>query len=873
MPEKTDFKAEISSYFEKAKASLRAKHTKNRKYKSSFGIELCRQRSKVFDQLISTALEGFGFKDLKGTCVVAVGGYGREELCPYSDIDLLFLHTKKNKSIVKEIVESLVYFLWDLNFDVGHSVRTLKECRDLSYDEDTTILTSLMDSHHVYGDEVLSARLEEMIYGEVLPKTSGKFIERKLSETETRVKKFGGSLYLLEPNVKEGEGGLRDLQSALWIAKAKYKSRDLRGLLNKGVINSKEYQVIERCYNFLLTVRTEMHYQSGRRDDRLSFELQEKVSKFFEYKDSKIKAVEKFMRVYYLRARLTHMHSKKIVEECMATSKWQFLKRTKSIGHGFTIKGGQLSASSKEIFREDPLNFVRAFEYLDKYKVEMSRNLMWMIWENAARIDDKTRRDSRFNNYFLGILRTGKNIADTLFLMNELRVLGHYMPEFGKIVCMVQHDAYHVYTTDVHSIMMIREIEDLISYKYEKEFPLLTKIAESVVKRDVLYLACLIHDVGKGSGKDHAETGALMVLKIAERMGLKKEDTRQLEFLVKQHLIMSHFSQRRDLHDISLIERLAHMLRSQETLNLLYLLTFADIRSVGPDVWTNWKGMLLRELYLRTSKYFEVGGDYTAESIEKRISYLTGRTMKLLKDKKIDKEDVRSFFERLPISYLYVHAPKSIAHHIQIVTRAGSKTVTDLIPHPSEDHDEFVFWGNDEKGLIYKICGVLSASDVNILGARLSTTTDGRVLDVFYVDYLSRSEPDHNEAMWNKVHSNIKGVLQKKLSVGDLVRKRRSSQSPYQKSVPKYPARVKIDNDSSDHSTVIDVYAHDRTGLLDDNTKTLSKAGVNRNYAKISTKDYQAVDVFYVSDGKGKKVLDADKLEKIKNKLMEVLAG
>lgn len=821
--------------------------------------------------MIVRVLEGFGFENLKGVSVVAVGGYGRRELCPYSDIDLLFLHTKKNKSLVKHMVESLVYFLWDLNLDVGHSVRTIEECRDLSYDEDTTILTSLMDCHHIYGDELLSAKLDTTIYGQVLPKISGKFIKRKFNETVNRVKKFGGSLYLLEPNIKEGEGGLRDLQSALWIAKAKYKSRDLRSLLNKSVISSKEYQIIERCYNFFLAVRSEMHYQSGRRDDRLSFELQEKVSKFFNYKDSKIKAVEKFMRVYYLRARLSHMHSKKIIDECLATNKWYFFRRSRHIDNGFIIRRGLLSVKDKNIFREDPVNFIRAFEYADQYKVEMSRHLTWLIWENSARIDDKTRRNASFNRAFLRILRTGNNVAKTLFLMNELRVLGHYIPEFGKIVCMVQHDAYHVYTTDVHSIMMVREVEDLINYKYEEEFPLLTKIAESVVKRGVLYLACLIHDAGKGSGRNHAETGAVMASKIAKRMGLQEQDAEQLEFLVKNHLVMSHFSQRRDMHDISLIERLTHMLRSMETLNLLYLLTFADIRSVGPDVWTNWKGMLLRELYLRTSKYFEVG-DYTTESIEKRIKYTLSRTMKFLKGK-MEKEDVRKFLERLPFSYLYVHAPKSIANHIQIATKAGSKTVTDLIPHPNDDHDEFVFWGSDQKGLIYKICGVLSASDVNILGARLSTTKDGRVLDVFYIDYLSRLTSDRNETMWNKIDSNIKDVLENRVSVGDLVKKRRSSQSLYQKNIPEYPARVEFDNNSSDHSTVIDIYAHDRTGLLYDITKTLTKLGLNINYAKISTKVDQAVDVFYVSDGRNKKVFDTKRLERIKNMLMEVLVG
>ena len=867
---KRNFKAELSEYFDKARSNLREKHRRRiRKHKTSVGLELCRERSRLCDEVIIRALKEFGFRELKGVSIVALGGYGRNELCPYSDVDLLFLHGNRTKSLVKELVETLLYFLWDFNLDVGHSVRTVEECKELSYDENTTILTSLMDSRHIYGDESLFTKLNKTIYDHSLPKLSKRYIESKLNESENRVKRFGGSVYLLEPNIKEGEGGLRDLQSALWIAQAKYKIRNFRGLLNNGFINSKEYRVIERCYNFLLSVRSELHYLAGRREDRLRFEFQERISRSFRYRDAELRAVEKFMRVYYLRARLSHRQSQRIIDGCLNVARsLPSSRKTRYLDHGFTIQGGYLSVTSRNVFKENPLNLIRAFEYSNKYDVEMSRYLTWLIWENSVYIDDKVRRDSNFNNIFLRILKTGKNVTNTLFLMNELRVLAHYIPEFGKIVCMVQHDAYHVYTVDVHSIMMVREIEKLITYEYNEEFPLLTKIAESVIKRDVLYLACLIHDVGKGAGKNHSEKGALMATTIAERIGLNRQEKKQLEFLVRSHLMMPHFSQRRDLHDLNLIERFAHMVKSLETLTLLYLLTFADMRSVGPDVWTNWKGMLLRELYLRTAKYLELG-EFTPESIEIRNRKVINRTLSIIDGEIADKK-ARKILDSMPNSYFSAHAPKSIANHIKIINKAGLRTVTDLIHYPKEEYDEFVFWGNDEKGLIYKICGVLSSSNVNILGARIVTTEDNRVLDVFYVNKLGRSTSDQ-KGMWNKIDSNLRDVLKDKLNVGDLVNKRKLKESSYHKITPKYPPRIEFDNSSSENSTVIDIYTHDRTGLLYDITKTLNKLRLNITYAKISTKVDQVVDVFYVSNSRGKKINDKKRLERIKNALMESL--
>ena len=867
---KEDLKAELKFYFDRSRNNLREKHRRrSKKHKASLGIELCRERSALNDEIIVRALSEFGFKDVKGISIIALGGYGRDELCPYSDIDLLILYSVKSKKWAKELTEHLLYFLWDLNLEIGHSVRTVDECIELSKDHDTTILTSLLDSRHIYGDEKLTKKLENKLYNELLPEYSNIFIDKKIAESKNRVRRYGGSVYLLEPNIKEGEGGLRDVHTALWVAQARYKIKNFRDLLNIGVINSKEHRVIEKCYNFLLAVRSQLHYLAKRREDRLSFDYQEKVARFFGYRDAELRAVEKFMRVYYLRARLTNQQSERIIESCIAKPRaLSESRRTTYLENGFTIQGGRLSVTSRNVFKENPVNLIRAFEYANKHSVKMSKHLTWLIRENSIHIDDKVRRNSEFNGIFLRILKTAKNVSEILYQMNELRLLAHYIPEFGKIVCMVQHDAYHVYTVDVHSIFMVREIEKLTNYSYEKEFPLLTKIAESVEKRHVLYLACLIHDAGKGSGKDHSEKGARMAPVIAERMGLNKQESMQLEFLVKYHLIMPHYSQRRDLHDVSLIERFSEMVKSLETLILLYLLTFADMRSVGPDVWSNWKGMLLRELYLRTAKYLELG-EYTKESVEKRKERVIDKVLKINK-KQVSLKRTRNILDSMPDSYFSAHAPKAIANHIKIINKSDSDMTTDLVHHPREEYDEFIFWGNDDKKLIYKICGVLTAGNVNILGARIVTTNDGRVLDVFYVNKLGKSTSDEKE-VWEKINTNLIRVHKGKDDVEQLVNKRKSGTAFYEKVIPKYPPRIEIDNNSSDTSTVIDIYTHDRAGLLYDVAKTLDKLRLNINYAKISTKVDQVVDVLYVSTRAGKKITDEKRIERIKNALMDAI--
>jgi len=855
---------------------LRELHNKKAKRDRALsGSILAKKRTEIVDKLIRQAVVQQGFKDLKNVAILALGGYGRNELCPYSDIDLMFLYKPRNKSFAKEITEKLLYLLWDLNFEVGYSVRTIGECLELCADddEDTTILTSLLDSRLIFGDKDLYREFETRLFNELLPSISSKFIQKKMEENEERINRFGRSIYLIEPNVKEGEGGLRDIHYALWISQVKFKIKNFNELLPKGVLLEKELRTFEKGLNFLLLIRSELHYLAQRREDRLGFEFQQKIAKFLGFKDADLPAVERFMRIYYLRANDVKEQSKRLIDKCITVPRAKIkARKTVFLQHGFIIQGGMLSVTSADMLNDDPANLMRAFEYSDKYEVRMSTHLVESIRDSVSNsvIDESVRTNEEFNASFLRLLRKGKNVADTLFEMNRLKLLGYYIPEFGKIFCMGQHDAYHVYTVDVHSIFMVREIENLINYKYDKDFPLLTKTAESVMKRHVLFLACLFHDMGKGEGSNHAQKGAAMIPKIAKRMGLTRVDGELLEFLVKHHLIMTHFSQRRDIHDFSLIARFARSVKSLETLSLLYLLTFADVRSVGPEVWTNWKGMLLKELYIRTVRVLEQG-EYKKEEPKDRLKRVTNDVARIL-DKKLPKTNVRNILSKMPDSYFLGFSPKKIASHVEFIYKSKGVIGFDLTFYPNQEFDEITIWGKDKPGIFSRLCGVIRASGFNILGARITTRTDSRILDVFYVNRLGKSSGGEDE-LCEKLDKNLKGVLSGELDLEKLLARRKKDKSLYSKTVPQYPTRIEVDNEASDNATIVDVYTYDRGGLLYDITKALRELNLSVEYAKISTKVDQVVDIFYVVDKKGKKITDEKSIENIKTSIFNAISN
>ena len=482
----------------------------------------------------------------------------------------------------------------------------------------------------------------------------------------------------------------------------------------------------------------------------------------------------------------------------------------------------------------------------------------------GLRVDEKVRNDPEFNRIFMRLLRFGKDVSKMLLKMNEIRLLGRLIPEFGKIVCMVQFDSYHVYTVDIHSIFMVREIERLINYEYEKKFRFLTKVAESLVKKHVLFLACLFHDMGKGQGGSHAQKGAAMIPKVTARLGLGASDTEQLEFLVRHHLAMVHFSQRRDLEDPVVLKRLAKSIPNEETLSLLYLLTFADIRSVGPDVWKDWTGMLLQELYIKTLRQMSAG-TYRRKTDEE---WMEKMTLDIVADAEgeIPERRVKKILKKMPVSYFGQFSRQNIFRHVKLLDSMEKKFATEVIRY--EEHDEFTVCAPDKKGIFSVFCGILSANGLNILGARIVTTLDKKALDVLYVDRAGHLIEEEYGEVWKKVEKNLSGVLDGDVDVDELVERRKKNYSSYGRKIPGYPPEIVFDNESSDKATVIEVYAHDREGLLYSITKTIAELGLSIDYAKVSTRADQVADTFYVRDPRGRKISSVKKLAKIEDFLI-----
>jgi [protein-PII] uridylyltransferase len=524
---------------------------------------------------------------------------------------------------------------------------------------------------------------------------------------------------------------------------------------------------------------------------------------------------------------------------------------------------------NRKIIKDNPVNMIKAFVISDKFGCNKTPYLADLIRDNSNQksISDKFRKNDEANKLFLKLLKNGKHVSKELFEMNRLRLLGRYIPEFGKIVCMAQYDAYHVYTVDIHSIFMIKEVERLLNGDLEDKFPLLTKLAKKIEKRDILYLGCLFHDMGKGEGRNHSQKGAAMIPKIAKRMGLNTQDAEVLEFMVKHHLIMPHFSQRRDLNDESLILRYAKSVKTKQTLDLLYLLTFADIRSVGPDTWSDWKGLLLQDLYLKTAAILQQS-EYRKEKPEELRSRYVKEVSNILKDS-IKEKTVSKILKQMPDGYFKGFSPKRVSTHVKLIERAGKGTDFHVSYHPTVKFDDFIFWGFDTPGIFYKLCGVLAANGLNIMGARITSTSKNRILDVFYVNKTGESTIE-TKNIWTRVRNDVNKVLSGELKAKQLLKKRISSYAHYKKNIPARPSKIEFDNESSDDFTIIDYYSNDRIGLLYEVSKALSDSGISINYAKISTKVDQVSDVFYVTDSNNEKITSPKKLKDIKEALLSL---
>ncbi|HEY6007378.1 MAG TPA: [protein-PII] uridylyltransferase, partial [Geobacteraceae bacterium] len=792
--------------------------------------------------------------------LVAVGGYGRAELNPYSDIDLMFLYKGKDAGRVEDIAQKLLYFLWDMRLDVGYSVRTVNDCVEMAR-SDGTVKTALLDARFMIGNEQLFAEFRKTMVSQILAKGSDAFIKEKVDELKKRREKYGASVYLLEPNIKEGEGGLRDLHTALWVAKIKYKVNDAKELIIKGVLSEEELETYADSLSYLWRIRNELHFLAGRKNDQLTFDVTPKLAGFFGYQDSgKVLAVEEFMRDYYLHATKVEHVSSGIVSKCVwreeGALKILGYFRRRPVGEGFYVLKGELIVPDETVIDKDPTRLMKIFEYAQKHGVELNLKVKTLIRRNLHLVNDKFRRSREVNASFFAILRADKGVAETLQLMHHLEFLNYFIPEFSRIYCKVQHDLYHIYTVDTHSLFCVEEITRLWRGEHRDDLPLLTQLANEVNKRELLLLAVLLHDIGKGEGGGHAERGAEAIPTIARRMGLSREDSERLEFLVRHHILFAHIAQRRDLHDEKMIIQFARQMGKSEHLKMLYLLTYADIKGVGPDVWTEWKALLLQELYDKTFQVLE-RGDFKLEASSERVRNVKRQVVELL-EHDYPVAQVKEELRALTTRHILSNSPEIISGHVKTLLALGENTMVTRVDHETDKgYSNFTICTLDIPGLFSMITGVMAANGMNILGAQIHTSTNGKALDI-----LQLNSPQGfavvDEGRWRRVEDDLRQVLEGKIRVQTLVEKRQRHTLLGERAKPRFPSRIEIDNEVSADYTVIDIYTHDKVGLLYRITSTLTDLGLYIGVSKISTKVDQVADVFYVRDIFGHKVTKDD---------------
>ncbi len=804
--------------------------------------------------------------------VLAVGGYGRAEMAPHSDIDLLFLVPWKVTGWVEQVIESMLYIIWDMKLKIGHASRTVAECLRLGR-EDITIRTALLEHRFLCGNEPLAQTLRERLWDELFARTHADFVEAKLAERAERHSKTGNQRYLLEPNVKEGKGGLRDLQTLYWIAKYIHAVDQAEELVALGFFRAEEYQTFRRAETFLWAVRCHMHHIAGRAVEQLTFDLQVGVAERMEYHDhSGRRGVEHFMQDYFRHAThvgeltrifLTELEARHVKREPLLRN---LLNKRKKMRDGFKVVQNRLDVEDPDTLFRDPLNILRLFEDGLSTGYLLHPNAMRLVAANLHLIDEPMRNDPEARKIFLRMMLKHANPERALRRMNELGVLGAFIPEFEPIVAMMQFNVYHHYTVDEHTIQCISTLAQIEREELVEELPIASRILKDGVNRRVLYVALLMHDIGKGRPEDHSVLGAQIARRVAPRLGLKKAECETVEWLVRYHLLMADTAQKRDISDPRTLRDFAKLVKSRDRLDLLTVLTVCDIRGVGPGTWNNWKAQLLRTLYHETATALETGLE--ALNRENR-THEAKRALRAALDtwpRAAQRAEIARHFDP------YWQGLPTDTHRVFADLLQGisaDEIRTDLHQDHDRDATRACFVLSDHPGIFARFAGALALVGANIVDARSYTTKDGFATAVFWIQDAEGHPYEDNRLprLRTMIERTLKGevVASEALVDRDRVKKRERAF--------RVPTSISFDNEGSEVYTIIEVDTRDRPGLLYDLARSFADANVYIASAVIATYGVQAVDTFYVKDMFGLKLHSKSRQDALEKKLRAAIAA
>ncbi len=837
--------------------------------------------SLIYDYITTHVYRATNPSDAERMAIIATGGYGRDLLAPKSDIDLLFLLPYKQTPWGESVTECILYILWDIGFKVGHATRTVDQCVKLARD-DSTICTALLDMWLIHGDETLFDELKSRFRQDVVQGTARSFVDAKMQERDERHVRAGESRYLVEPNVKDGKGGLRDLHTLHWISTYLFGRSVGEEAVADGIFTHAEMVTFRRCEDFLWTVRCFLHFVTGQAEERLTFEYQPVLADLLGYQDrGGLRSVERFMKHYFLVAKdvgdlttilctaleMQQLKSSPGMNKMLNPLNWRTRRQIRE-RTDFRIDSDRLNVANVNVFKNDPVNLIRFFLHAETTHTFLHPNAIRLLRGSLHLIDDKLRNNKEANRIFLELLTSNDHPAATLRRMNEAGVLGRFVPDFGHIVAMMQFNMYHHFTIDEHLLRTVEMLTDVEDGGLEEEVPLSTKIIGTIKNRRALFVAVFLHDIGKGRDEDHSVVGARIAAELCPRFGMTDEETKLVVWLIAEHLTMSLVSERRDISDPKTISDFATVVGDVERLNLLLLLTVADIRAVGPGVWTGWKGQLLRSLYHETKTFLDQGADDTSPTAVVRDA--KEKLREALHD--WSTEDIYAFTSLLFSEYWQrTEFDRQIAH-AKLHRRAREENLQFAVDCTTDAFTAITdlnIYAPNHPRLLALFAGACAANSANIAGAHIATTRDGFAIDSFH---LEREFDDDADELRRgaRIGDTIDSILKSERTLQELLKQQRKRKNKKIDAFTVEP-KVVIDNAVSEQFTVIEVQGLDRPGLLYQLTSTISDLSLDINSAHITTHGEKAFDVFYVSDLTGGKIARQSKKDEITKKMLKAL--
>lgn len=831
---------------------------------------MLQSHAQMLDALLGILLEQASNGHPPRLALVAVGGYGRCENFPYSDIDLLFLVEQDENLVTTRITEFILYILWDLGLKVGQSHRTINEAITLSRG-DFSIRTALLDARFIEGDKTLYDALCERFKDEIQGGEAMEFVEAKLTERDARHQRFGDSRYMLEPNVKEGKGGLRDLHTLWWMARYVYPIKSIRDLVGMNLLTEEEYKRFDQSKQFLWRVRIYLHYLAGRAEERLTFDRQHALAVNMGFAHpSANRAIERFMRRYFVAVRtvgsMTRIFCSLLEDEKTRKPRkslaWLWHKPWK-LGN-FKLEGERLNVRSDQAFEHNPVLMIEMFKLAQDYGLDIHPRALQLMHRSLPAIGTALQHDEKANALFMEILLGGQS-ETTFRRMSEAGVLGKFIPDFGRVIGQTQFNMYHVYTVDEHTLVALGILDTIEKGTVNAELPLATDIVHRIKMRRVLHLALFCHDIAKGKGGDHSELGEKIAEKLAARFGFSQDEIETTAWLVRYHLLFSNTAFKRDIDDPKTIKDFVALVMTPERLKLLLILTAADIRAVGPAVWNAWKGALLRDLYKRAEQAMGTGEVQMKQ-------HQTGQFREDLKKRLTgwSDEDIDHYLEQGSPSFLANFDLSRHAVIARMLKEAKSISMPLLLDtHHTYEHSitEIIVCTYDHPGLFSKIAGAMALAGANIISAKIFTLKNGLVVDVFQVQDVLGQVFDRPDRL-AKMSVYMEQALSDELDLSQAFRDRKISYTNPSRNAVVLPGQVFVENDASNIYSVIELTGQDRPGFLYQITRAIAELGLTIAGAHISTYGTQVADVFYVKDNYGMKITHASRLKQIQQNLL-----